>query len=335
MNDMLVDAFDDLMQSACTPAAVRAIEEGASHAELWQAIVGSGFTDALVPAEAEGSGLGLAEVYGVLVAAGNHAVPLPFAQTLLARGLLAKHGATLPDGPIALAPFGVREDADGIQIGRVAYAMVADWVLAALPQGGAILLQASQATREADGIQGSLAGAMRWPSDAQITRLPEVSGVREIAALASSTLLAGAANRVLDMTLRFAGERSQFGKPIGKFQAIQQDLSVMAEHTYALRMASEMACQTSDVTPKPLPVASAALRTASSACLISATAHAVHGAIGVTAEFDLQLYTRRLQQWRTDAGSEGYWAGVVGNAALQSEANALDFIRGELFPQAA
>src|SRR5690606_26658950 len=123
-------------------------------------------------------------------------------------------------------------------------------------------------------------------------------------------------------------------KPIGKFQAIQQDLSVMAEHTYAFRMVSQMACETADVTPAPLLAASAALRTASSACLISATAHAVHGAIGVTAEFDLQLYTRRLQQWRTDAGSEGYWAGVLGNAALQSDANALDFIRAELFPQA-
>lgn len=333
MDDMLVDAFDDLMQNACTPATVRAIEAGEDSAGLWQAIVESGFTDALVPGEQGGAGLGLADVHGVLTAAGRHALPLPFAQTVLARGWLAALGMDLPDGAIALSPFGVQVRNDGVSIHRVAYGMVADWVLAATPDG-AILLPAADAGREPDGIQNSLTAAMHWKTAAGAVQI-KASGVRELAAVACATLLSGAADRVLEMTLRYAGEREQFGKPIGKFQAIQQDLSVMAEHVYATRMAAEMACRTSAVTPQDLVVASAMLRAAATANTIAAIAHAVHGAIGVTQEYDLQLYTRRLQQWRNDAGSENYWAGIVGGAALASDANALDFIRTQLFPAAA
>lgn len=333
MNDMLVDAFDDLMQSACTPATVRAIEAGGATAGLWQAIAESGFTDALVPAQAGGAGLGLAEVHGVLTAAGRHAVPLPFAQTVLARGWLASLGVALPDGPIALAPFGVRQDGKAVSINRVAYGMVADWVLAGVP-GGAILLPAATAAREADGIQGSLTAAMSWQDASDAIRI-DGQGLRELAAVACVALLAGAANRALEMTVNYAGERTQFGKAIGKFQAIQQDLSVMAEHTYATRIAAEMVCQTSAVTPAGLVAASGILRAAAAASVISPIAHAVHGAIGVTEEYDLQLYTRRLQQWRSDAGSENYWAGIVGEAALQSDDCALDFIRTQLFPAAA
>ena len=85
MNDMMVDAFDDVMQAACTPAVVKSIEMGDDHTGLWNAIVESGFTDALVPESAGGAGLGLREVQGILTAAGRHAVPLPFAQTVMAR----------------------------------------------------------------------------------------------------------------------------------------------------------------------------------------------------------------------------------------------------------
>lgn len=333
MDDMLVDAFDDLMQSACTPATVRAIEAGESPAGLWQAIVESGFTDALVSADLGGAGLSLAEVHGVLTAAGRHAVPLPFAQTVLARGWLALHGVQLPEGAIALAPFGVQVLEQGVTINRVAYGMVAEWVLAAVP-GGAVLLPAAASVREADGIHGSLTAAMRWEDMAGTSRI-EATGVRELAAVGHAALLSGAADRVLELTLNYAGERVQFGKAIGKFQAIQQDLSVMAEHTYATRMAAQMACQTSEVLPPSLLAASTILRAAASANLISAIGHAVHGAIGVTEEYDLQLCTRRLQQWRSDAGSENYWAGVVGEAALQSGDCALDFIRTGLFPATA
>jgi len=58
----------------------------------------------------------------------------------------------------------------------------------------------------------------------------------------------------------------------------------------------------------------------------------VHGAIGITAELDLQLYTRRLHEGRADYGAEGHWNRVVGRALLDADGGALDFMRSALIP---
>src|SRR5690606_14810888 len=228
-------------------------------------------------------------------------------------------------------PFGAQRDGAGLSIWRVPYGMVADHVLVVTKEG-ALLLDAAEASREADGIYGSLTAGMKWDDVSQATPIADASGLRELAAVACTALLAGAANAALVMTVRYAGERVQFGKAIGKFQAVQQELSVMAELTYATRMAADMACQTDACVPEALVAASAMQRAAAAANQISAIAHAVHGAIGVTQEYDLHVLTRRLQQWRSDAGSENYWAAVIGGAALKTDQSALDFIPPRSFP---
>ncbi len=66
----------------------------------------------------------------------------------------------------------------------------------------------------------------------------------------------------------------------------------------------------------PLRAAVAKARAGEAAEKVVAIAHAVHGAIGITAEFDLQLYTRRLQEWRGDFGSPALWHPRIGAALL-------------------
>ena len=66
-----------------------------------------------------------------------------------------------------------------------------------------------------------------------------------------------------------------------------------------------------------------------------ALAHAVHGAIGVTQEFDLQLYTRRLNEWAKAGGGAGYWSALLGQKVLATQGSALDFVRTELFAEPA
>ncbi|MNG36961.1 hypothetical protein D3C84_1241600 [compost metagenome] len=65
--------------------------------------------------------------------------------------------------------------------------------------------------------------------------------------------------------------------------------------------------------------------------LVASTAHALHGAIGVTEEFDLQLYSRRLHEWRMADGSEAYWNRVVGETMLGGSApSVLQFVMEEI-----
>jgi acyl-CoA dehydrogenase len=80
--------------------------------------------------------------------------------------------------------------------------------------------------------------------------------------------------------------------------------------------------------PARLATAIAKARTSMAVPLVASTAHALHGAIGVTAEYDLQLYTRRLHEWRMADGSEVFWNRMVGEAVLtQARPTIADFAR--------
>jgi acyl-CoA dehydrogenase len=173
-----------------------------------------------------------------------------------------------------------------------------------------------------------LDATLRWSATAaaEAMRLSLTDDLRMIEAALLSTQIAGAALAVFEMTLAYANDRNQFGRPIGKFQAIQHQLSVMAEQVFAARMTAQIGCRTTDDGPSILSVAAAKARTSEAAFEVAAIAHAIYGAIGFTAELDLQLYTRRLHAWRQMAGSESYWHGILGVALMQG-GTTLDLLR--------
>lgn len=432
-DNLLGDAAERLFVQTCTPALLRAAEQGQPIDAAWRACEDAGFTDALVPESLGGAGLPLAAALPVVLAAGRHLCPYPIAHTMLARGWLAAHGHACPAGPIALAPHGLSVADHRIAGTNVPWIRVASHVLAQI-DGQAWLLPVQAADVQSNGIHGSLDGEASWAlADAQCLgpiRASDEQNGREgregrlgrnghdgrdgqdgrhgqdgpdghngqraadtpdalalLAATAYAGLMAGAMERVLAMTLDYANTRAQFGKSIGRFQAVQQQISVMAEEVWAANMAAQLAFQSQDTQPGNLPrVMAGALpnampgatpgsipsampaatpgampgampsatpgatpgampgvipsvmpgamqaavgkaRVSQAAPRVADIAHAVHGAIGVTAEFDLQLYTRRLRDWRLAAGSESFWHAHIGAHALQGEDSALDLIR--------
>ncbi len=143
-------------------------------------------------------------------------------------------------------------------------------------------------------------------------------------------MMAGAGDRLLEVTTAYANERVQFGRPIGRQQAVQQNLAVMAEHCVAVRLMVELAGDSAGP-PDSLRAALAKSVASASAPLIANIAHAVHGAIGISAEYDLHLYTRRLHAWRAALGSESLHNRSLGKAVLDSEAGSVDWLRAEIF----
>ena len=140
--------------------------------------------------------------------------------------------------------------------------------------------------------------------------------------------MAGAMQTVLDKTLQYANDRQQFGRPLGKFQAIQHQLAVMAEQTLAAQMAAQLGCKHANPLPSLLAVAVAKARCSEAAVEIAALGHSIHGAIGFTAEFDLQLFTRRLHALRQASGSESYWHDVLGHHLVSERQDAsLELVR--------
>jgi acyl-CoA dehydrogenase len=104
---------------------------------------------------------------------------------------------------------------------------------------------------------------------------------------------------------------------------------------FAARIAAEAALADEGIGVHPLRAALAKARCGEAAEKVVAIAHAVHGAIGITGEYDLQLYTRRLQEWRVDFGSSAWWHAQLGAALLgASHASTLEFLLAELAPAA-
>jgi acyl-CoA dehydrogenase len=114
------------------------------------------------------------------------------------------------------------------------------------------------------------------------------------------------------MSIDYANARNQFGKPIGKFQAVQQSLAVFAEEAAAVNCAGQAAALAMDRGDGGFEIGAAKLRANMAASIGASTAHQVHGAIGFTLEHNLHKYTRRLVSWRSEFGSERYWAETLG-----------------------
>lgn len=332
MESMLGDAANRLFAQTCTPDVIRQAEQGQPPAQAWQACEDAGFADALVPESRGGAGLALADALPLATAAGRHLCPYPIVDTLLARAWLAHAGHAPAPGAIALAPHGWQATGRQAAGANVPWIRGANAVLARIGEQ-TWLLPVRAATIESSGVHGSLDAPARWSLEdgERIDAGAGLPALDELAATACAGLIAGAMDRVLAMTLDHANQRQQFGKPIGRFQAVQQQISVMAEQVWAARMAAQLAFQGRDGLPRPLLAALGKARASLAVARVADIAHAVHGAIGITEEYDLQLYTRRLREWRLAAGSESHWQARIGAHALADGGDAVSYLRTALF----
>lgn len=328
-----LDPLEKLLSMHSTPAVVRAVEAGEGAGISRAAWIESGFADLMVPEATGGAGLSLRTADDLLRTCARHLLPWPLDATMVVRAALASSGLDAPDGFVAIAPQ-TSVDADGRILCRaVPDGAAADWILAMVPAGqasdvmGAMLVPTRERGAEAVFRGSAVSTDAFWR--ARPDGVHAVHGTVDwtrIGACLMATRLAGAMERLLAMTLAHASTRSQFGKPLAAFQAIQQQLAVMAEQVAAARMAASIGMFADGIEPDPLRAAVAKARTSEAVVAVASIAHAVHGAIGIAAEFDLQLFTRRLHAWRLAFGTERRWHGVVGRALLQADAPVLDAI---------
>ena len=116
----------------------------------------------------------------------------------------------------------------------------------------------------------------------------------------------GVAEAVLEMAVAYAKERHTFGRPIGSYQAIKQQLVEMLRLTDRARSLCVAVGLAESATPHELPLACASARFAAeqAAGYGTRTNIAVHGGIGATWEHDAPLFWRRAQLSRILLGGE-------------------------------
>jgi acyl-CoA dehydrogenase len=165
------------------------------------------------------------------------------------------------------------------------------------------------------------------PEAVLIARGLDPAVARALSALVAAGQMAGAMQALEAATVEYASTRKQFGREIGKFQAVQHQIAVMAEETMAARMAAQAAFVGDPLALSPRRVAVAKIRAGQAAQLVATIAHAVHGAIGVSQEHPLHHLTRRLHRGRLAHGGEAYWARQLGAWVLRDKADFVSLAR--------
>ena len=108
--------------------------------------------------------------------------------------------------------------------------------------------------------------------------------------------MSGGGQSVLDMTVEYAKQRTQFGRPIGTFQAIQHHCANMATDVEGAKFITyQAAWMLSEGLPADREVAMAKAWVSDSYKRVCALGHQSHGAIGFTKEHNMQLYSRRAK----------------------------------------
>jgi alkylation response protein AidB-like acyl-CoA dehydrogenase len=324
------------------PQTVNRAKDEAWRAPLWCAIEEAGLALAWVPDDLGGSGASIADGFAALGAAGRCALAAPLAETLLAGWLLSRAGISSPAGAMTVAPARPHDRialaADGTLNGAarsVPFASATEYVavLAESSSGLAVALVATKDCRVTAGR--SLAGD---PSDTitfdrvkplQIASAP--TGLDRDALMLMGSVIravetAGALEAILAMAVSYANERVAFERPIGKFQAVQQNLARLAGEVAAALAVSGSAADAmanADTIDDAvfLEAASAKIRCAEAAQEGSAIAHQVFGAIGFTKEHVLHRFTLRMLGWRDDFGNESHWAAELGRRVARAGAD--------------
>jgi len=327
MDNLLKDSLERLLKDLCTPSVIGKVESEANAVSIWSAVEESGFADLLVSEESGGAGFSWGDAYALFFLCGQYSLPVPLGATAYVRALLAKKGFDSVLGPVSLSSNMQLNQSGQIVSRSTPFGKVSDWIMGNL-DGKTYLLPVSDVIVKDTGIHGSLQAHLVWekiPSSA--IDLGAGESIRDAGALIWTAMMAGAMSEILKMVLVHANDRQQFGKSIGKFQAIQQQISVLAECVQAAAIAAEMTCQSGPDTQNALTIAAGKARVSELALQVNSIAHVVHGAMGITEEFHLHYLTRRLNEWRLDFGSEGYWQERLGRAYLGSNAQgALDFL---------
>jgi alkylation response protein AidB-like acyl-CoA dehydrogenase len=328
---LLADLYDQ-------PPALRPAPDAV--AKTWARLEAAGLPRAGASEAHGGIALTAAELFALIRICGAQAVPAPLAESLLATWLWSRVPSSpapadgivtfagSANGTLTLRRAGAGYAVEG-PLARVPWAAAAHHVLAPAllgdqpvlvlaPLAGATITPGQNLAREP---RDDLAITARPLEAAAVGALPAPS-LRHVGALMRAAQISGAMATAIERSIAYANERVQFGRPIGKFQAVQQQLAEAAGHAAASAAAVDLAVALiDDAGTFPLAAAAAKARASEAAGEVAAICHQVHAAIAFTNEYPLQLATKRLWSWREEHGAETEWQRELGEHVIAAGAS--------------
>ncbi|MGO1452838.1 MAG: acyl-CoA dehydrogenase family protein [Brevibacterium yomogidense] len=337
--DIFTDAADRLADTVARPL----------DAQVWATLEETGLARLTGSEDSGGSDAGWLEAAAVLGEAASAGVPLPLLEHDLLAGWL-RDAAGPPAS--AEAPTGSPADAAGstpaISTAAEAVATGRPVTVPWLPAAASVVVLDSSGERpqvyeiaasdlvfdERTSVSGEPQAVVVLPTG--VAGAVEVSAevadeFRYRGALGRAVQMAGAGEAISQLCVEHVTTRVQFGRPIGKFQAVQQLVTDVA---------SEAALTRTIVDRAVLTVAEHGMQDARSRFFIAAAkacaggaaetivrnAHQIHGAIGTTLEHSLQRRTRPVMGWRREFGSTAEWETRIEELVLDGDADLWELV---------
>ena len=153
---------------------------------------------------------------------------------------------------------------------------------------------------------------MRVPSTARLgaegSAWPAIARTLDLAVIALAAEQVGGAQKCLDMTVQYAKERVQFGRPIGSFQAIKHKCADMLLRVESARSAAYYAGWAASVGDPELPALASLAKAYCSDAYFQCAAESIqiHGGVGFTWEYDVHLHFKRARSTEAFLGAPAY-----------------------------
>jgi len=321
MTQSIVQILDEtvsrLFRNEVTAQGLRQFEKGLFPDGLWTRIDELGLADVLLTEEETP----WAAACALYKATGRYAAPVPLAEFSAASFLANRAGLDRSGDRITLATcsdWSFDGTVLSATVSRIPWARLADAVLlenTATQESVLVSLEdavlehgvniAFEPRDEATFTGVPIIAALPAPANARLS-------VREAGAFIRACQMAGAIEGLLAAAVQYVQDREQFGRPLSKFQAIQQQLAVLAGRSAAVDCAARGAADALDAGRQTSHIAIAKIESGESVAECTSIAHQVHGAIGFTYEHDLHFLTRRLWAWRNEFGATQEWSIQLG-----------------------
>lgn len=339
MHELILDSALKIFKDHSTKEIIDQVEEGDWAGKLWDTMVATGITSIGISEDKGGTGGDFYDAFHVLRLAGKYAVPIPLAETIIANWILSDFGEVPRSTPTTLAigdsdKWTISKNNSGVEITgstkAIPWARFANealilgeyeekTVLCVLPlQKARITYNSNLAGEPSDEIIFNRVIYHDVPMF-EVDEKRLLDKVESLASLTKSVLMSGAMEGVLELCVQYVKEREQFGRPLHRFQAIQQHLAVISGETIASLAATDKAIKTYERDFMNQDIAFAKISINEAAKVITEAAHQIHGAIGVTHEHRLHQLTRRLWAWREEYGNESYWAEKLALQVIKSD----------------
>lgn len=326
MKEMIVDVVEKIFKKYVNKETVDLVENGEWAKNVWQILTDNEIFNVAISESQGGAGGDIDDLFSLYQLIGQYAVPIPFVETTLANYLLeslnlsiSKHimSYSLPQNTIQLNE---NDTISGFLINVPWARHVNEILLFANKNKGLHAIHISLKDAVITG-HTNLAGEPRdtvtfdnvkiIQKSNQILSTNQINSIQTLDTAAKNALMVGAIKKVVQLTVQFTKEREQFGRPIHRFQLVQQHLAHLAGEQAIVSSSFENMIAALLEKRHLHEVGYTRIRLDEASKIVSTSAHQVHAAIGVTHEHSLHQYTRRLWSWREEGLTDKYWKKVI------------------------